>query len=179
MSASPPTDFAARIATIERLIGEIEQTASPEVLARVQALVTAVLELHGTGMRQAVARIEERAPGADVLPTLAADDLVGALLALHGLHPVPVGERVADAVGRVRAELLRKGLRVEVVALEGERAHLRVHAELPGQSAKLRARIEELLLTRAPDAHVELDLVEPPDGAFVPAARLGSQGESS
>ena len=59
--------------------------------ARAEELVREVIELYGAGLTRIIAAIDDRV----LADRLAADDLVGSLLLVHGLHPHGVAERVA------------------------------------------------------------------------------------
>lgn len=91
---------------IERLLEEIRSMAPPPAMERVEELMHRVVGLYGDGL----GRIVETVGAADldvaqVRRRLIEDPLVASLLLLHDLHPVPVAERVSEALEKVRPYL--------------------------------------------------------------------------
>ena len=78
------------------------------------AAIQALLALHGEGFAQTLRLLEESGQE-DAVRRLAADEVVGGLLLLHGLHPLPLEERVRQALARVRPYLASHGGNVELV----------------------------------------------------------------
>jgi hypothetical protein len=66
-------------------------------------VVEAIVELYGEGLARIVAMVPDPRE-------LARDPLVEQLLLLHGLHPVPIGDRVRRALAEVRG--------VELISIE-------------------------------------------------------------
>jgi Fe-S cluster biogenesis protein NfuA len=131
-----------RVARVEELLGAIEE--NPDAVAAVQALV----ELYGEGLRRVVA-------GA----SLEDDELLSHLLLVHGLHPVAVETRVAQALDSVRPYLGSHGGDVELIGVEGGVARVRLTGTCngcPSSTATLSHAIEEAIARAAP----ELDGVE-------------------
>ena len=77
----------------------------------------ALLDLYGEGL----ARIVDVAVATTAAAALADDELVAHLLLLHGLHPVPVEERVRGALDEVRPYLESHGGDVELLGHRGRR----------------------------------------------------------
>jgi Fe-S cluster biogenesis protein NfuA len=146
-----------RLAVLERLLGQIEQGGGPgsEIALDAVATLTAV---YG----EALARIVDAVPEATA--GLAADELVGHLLILHGLSPVPVRERIVAALKGVKS---RDG-DIRLAGLDGgvARVQLAVHG-CSSTTAPLRDAITAVVLAVAPElAAVE---VEPAPVATEPA----------
>jgi len=147
---------------VERLLEAAE--ALPDARARATALaaVQGVVELYGA----ALARIVERV-GPGTARALADDELVGHLLLVHDLHPLAVEQRVRDALDGVRPYLGSHGGDVELVAVEGDVARVRLQGSCdgcPASAATLKLAIEQAVLAAAP----ELERVEaqaPPAGS--------------
>jgi hypothetical protein len=101
-----------------------------------------------------------------VIGALVADDLVAALLLVHGLHPEDPATRIARAVSTMDGvELL------EVTA--GGVARLRLPSGRGCGSAGLRQAVEEAVESAAPEI-VEVRLEEPPAG-LIPVSSLFSR----
>lgn len=127
-------------------------------------LAGALVDLYGEGLRRVVAELP-----AGVGARLADDELVGHLLLLHDLHPLPPEERVRGALDEVRPYLDSHGGGVELLAVEGGVARLRLHGACdgcPSSAATLRLAIEDAVLAAAPEVQrVEADGAEPAGGS--------------
>jgi Fe-S cluster biogenesis protein NfuA len=125
---------------VEALLDEVE--GQPQVTELVQAL----LELYGEGLRRIAARFDMR--------ELAGDELVDHLLFLHGLHPVPVEERVAGALDEMRPYLDSHGGDVRLLGVEDGVVRLQLQGSCsgcPSSAVTLRHGIEEAIYRAAPD----------------------------
>src|SRR3954469_14752316 len=95
---------ARMIEHVEALLDQVEMFP-PEERDVTTKLVQALLDMYGEGLSRIVA--------ADSVPV--EDELVAHLLLLHGLHPVPVRERVLGALDEVRPYLVAHGGGVELL----------------------------------------------------------------
>ena len=76
---------------IEGLIRKIENLPDPAARASALALVQALMEFHGAGLDRMMEMIAEAGEsGYAVFDKFATDDLVGSMLLLYGLHPLPL-----------------------------------------------------------------------------------------
>ena len=137
-----------RIAQLESQLAQLE--ASPQSALRELALeaLTGVLQLYGDGL----ARILELAPQAAA--SLSQDELVGALLLLHGLHPIPLHERVESALASVRPYLATHGGDVDLIRVSDGIAHVRLQGTCngcPSSEATLKSAIEKAIFQAAPE----------------------------
>ena len=130
------------VARIEALLGEVE--GLPAAVELVQGL----LDLYGEGLGRIVASD----------PTLVArldgDEVVTHLLLLHGLHPVPLEERVVGALDEVRPYLASHGGGVELLGVEEGVVRLRLQGSCdgcPSSTATLKLAIEDAIHKAAPD----------------------------
>jgi Fe-S cluster biogenesis protein NfuA/nitrite reductase/ring-hydroxylating ferredoxin subunit len=140
-----------RIAQVERLLEEVDETGTE--------LVQALLDLYGEGLR----RILEHAD----VQALADDELVSHLLLLHDLHPVPVEERVGEALESVRPYLESHGGNVELVGVDDEDVvHLRLSGSCngcPSSTMTLKLAIEDAVQRMAPEVErIEAEGVSAP-----------------
>lgn len=134
---------------IERLTAELE--AHPDAAARglAEELVGAVLEVHGEGLAQILSIVEE-----DTARALADDGVVGSLMLIHDLYPVPLYERVMEALDNVRPYMESHGGNVELLGVEDGVARLRLDGSCSGcsaSSATLELAIKKELMETAPD----------------------------
>lgn len=157
------------------LIGRVEGLLDAceslhDTAARELALETvqAVLDLYGTGLERIVDRV-----GGLQATTLASDELVEHLMLLHGLHPVPVEERVRDALEGVKPYLGSHGGGVELVGVADGVALVRMQGSCegcPASAMTLKLAIEDAVLKAAPD----IERVEAEGEADTPTASDGS-----
>jgi Fe-S cluster biogenesis protein NfuA/nitrite reductase/ring-hydroxylating ferredoxin subunit len=138
----------ALVVRIERLLDEIERL--PDAGAREKALevVRALLDLYGAGLERIVGLAPDRAAA------LADDELVSHLLLLHGLHPVPVEQRVIGALDEVRPYLESHGGGVELLGIGGEQVRLRLFGSCsgcPSSTMTLKLAIENAIHKAAPE----------------------------
>ena len=149
ISGPAPQELVVRI---ERLLDDIEQL--PDARGREKGLeaVQAMLDLYGAGLQRivdAAARLD-----AGLVEVLAGDELVSHLLLLHGLHPVPLEQRVLSALDEVRPYLGSHGGGVELLAIEEEVVRLRLHGSCsgcPSSTMTLKLAIENAIHKAAPE----------------------------
>jgi Fe-S cluster biogenesis protein NfuA/nitrite reductase/ring-hydroxylating ferredoxin subunit len=142
------------VARVERLLEDVDERGAE--------LVQALLDLYGEGLRRIVERVE---PGA-----LVEDELVSHLLLLHDLHPVPLDERVREALEGVRPYLESHGGNVELVDVDEGVVRLRMSGSCngcPSSTVTLKLAIEDAIERVAP----EVERVEA-EGVSAPAPQL-------
>jgi Fe-S cluster biogenesis protein NfuA len=123
-------------------------------------LVQGLVELYGEGLARIVAHDPACVAG------VARDEVVSYLLLLHGLHPVPVQERVLGALAEVRPYLEQHGGDVELLDVDRGVVRLRLQGTCNGcasSTATLKLAIEDAIQRAAPD----IDSVEA-EGAVPP-----------
>lgn len=167
-------DAAARerVAHVETLLGRLDRVGDPEVADLVTGVVQALLDLHGEGLRRLLKRLGDA--GAR---EAAGDELLGQLLVLHGLHPVPVQQRVRAALDGVAPYLESHGGGVELLAIDDGVVRLRLRGSCdgcPSSAATLKLAIEDAIEKAAPD----IERIEA-EGATAPSAPAVLQIEVS
>lgn len=94
-------DVEHRLALLDDLLGRLEQIPGATAAIGLDA-ARALSEVYG----EALARLVDQLAGLpSVRDAAAADDLIGHLLVLHGIHPQPVTERVTRALDGIRPHL--------------------------------------------------------------------------
>jgi len=140
---------------IEGLIRKIESLPDPEARTSAVALIQAVMEFHGSGLDRMMEIIADSgSAGYETLDQFAADDLVGSLLLLYGLHPLPLEARVTQALDKVRPYLDSHGGNVELLEIADGVVRLRMQGSCkscPSSSMTLKLAIEEAIYAAAPD----------------------------
>jgi Fe-S cluster biogenesis protein NfuA len=147
------------IERVEALLDEVE-AFPPAQRDTATELVQALLDMYGEGLSRIVA--------ADSVPV--EDELVAHLLLLHGLHPVPLRERVSGALDEVRPYLLAHGGGVELLGVEEGVVRLRLEGAChgcPSSALTLKSAVEEAIQKSAPD----IERIEA-EGATAPSGLL-------
>lgn len=144
----------AEVARVEGLLEDLE--GLPDTLARDTAteVLQALLDLYGEGLGRIVDVVAEHDSDGAMAESLAGDELVAHLMLLHGLHPVPVEQRVRGALEGVRPYLESHGGNVELLGVEHGVARLRLEGSCsgcPSSALTLKLAIEKAIHQAAPD----------------------------
>ena len=143
-----------RAARLEELLEAVEGLPSAARDTATDA-VAALLELYGEGL----ARIAARMPA----DALAGDEVVAHLLMVHGLHPVPIEERVEAALDEVRPYLRSHGGEVGLVEVRDGVVRLRLQGSCSGCPAS-RTTLELAVNDAVRKAVPEVNAIEAEDG---------------
>lgn len=166
-------DVEALLVRLDRLLEQVESLPEETRELALDA-VAGLTEVYGT----ALARMMDLASAGEASAgNLAADELIGHLLVLHGLHPQPVEERVARALEEVRAAT---GSAVALGGIDEGVAHVQVTTGgCPSSGADLASSVRDIVLGAAP----ELADVDPaasraaPEPVFIPADAIHVRGQ--
>ena len=79
---------------VEELLAELTSVTDPAIHQRAEALVSLLVEFYGAGLERILALVAREPSGDLIVRRLAQDDLLASLFVLHGIHPVPVEDRV-------------------------------------------------------------------------------------
>jgi len=143
---------------VEALLDQVE-TFPPREREVATELVQALLDMYGEGLERIVAACDD-------VPV--EDELVAHLLFLHGLHPVPVRERVLGALDEVRPYLVAHGGGVELLDVTDGVVHLRLEGACngcPSSALTLTSAVEDAIQRAAPDIErIEAEGVKAPSG---------------
>jgi Fe-S cluster biogenesis protein NfuA len=155
-----------QVARVESLLGQLEALPDPAARDTATEAMHALLDLYGEGLGRIVDVLAERDDGT-LAEAFAGDELVAHLLLLHGLHPVPVQERVLGALEGVRPYMESHGGSAELLGVEEGVVRLRLEGSCsgcPSSSITLKLAIEKAIFEAAPDVHEVLaeGAVEPP-----------------
>ncbi|TCM46585.1 NifU family protein [Kribbella sp. VKM Ac-2568] len=144
-------DAQALSERIDVLLDEVQRRAEPDVTEKVEELVRAVLSLHGAGLEQLLARLDE-----PQVRGLLEDDLVTGMLLLHDLHPDDVATRIQGALDSVRPYLGSHAGGIDYLGIDDDGVvHLRLQGSCdgcPGSTATVRLTVENAVLDAAPEA---------------------------
>ncbi len=165
MSTEPTADEL--VARVQELQEQFDQIANPRDRDLADAMVGAVVELYGEGIRRIVEALDMTGEAAAGLRgQLAKDDVVKSLLLIHDLYPVPLSERVNGALDSVRPYLESHGGNMQLLGIDEGVARLRLEGSCktcPASSATLELAVKQALDEAAPD--LEGLVVEGMDGA--------------
>ena len=114
------TEARERVGRVEALLEAVDALPDPAARETATDMAAALLELYGEGLARLVGHVAEHDDGR-LAAALAGDELVAHLLLLHGLHPVPLEERVRGALDEVRPYLESHGGGVELLGRRGRR----------------------------------------------------------
>ena len=140
---------------VQELLGSLDEIADPVAQQRVQELVGTVLELYGAGLERILGVLQDAGDsGLPIRDALLEDGIVASLLLIHGLYPVPLEERVAQALDSMRPYMATHGGSVELLSLEDGVARLRLGGSCngcPSSAATLEFALKEAIDMAAPD----------------------------
>jgi Fe-S cluster biogenesis protein NfuA len=169
----PTSAIEERLARLDDLLGRLEQLPGSMGELALET-VEALTDVYGAALGRVMDRL---ASLPDVAASLADDELLHHLLALHGIHPRSLNERVLQAIEEVRPQVASHGGEVELVAVSEGVVRVRLSGTCSGcasSTSTLRSLITDAVLAVAP----ELEGVEPveeepqPKTVFVPLADL-------
>ena len=172
---------------VEGLIRKIENLPDPEARSAAMELVQSLMDFHGAGLDRLMEIVAEAGePGYAIFDNFARDDLVGSLLLLYNLHPVPLETRVMQALDKVRPYLDSHGGNVELIGITDDVVRLRLQGSCkscPSSSMTLKLAIEEAIMAAAPDViAIEAEGVteQPPaPTGFVQIGKLNGNGSTA
>jgi len=136
---------------LNELLEQLERVPGPTGRLAMDA-VAALSQLYGAALARVMALVdgEPRIPG-----VLAEDELLRHLLVLHGIHPLPVADRVADALDRLRPHVPLHGGALVLDGIDGGVARIVMPASCTGgcgpEPAALREAIVSCVLSVAPE----------------------------
>jgi Fe-S cluster biogenesis protein NfuA/nitrite reductase/ring-hydroxylating ferredoxin subunit len=137
------------IARVQELTGRLEDLDDPACRSLAEELTSAVVQMYGAGLE----RIVELAD-AGTRDEMSKDSLVAGLLMIHDLYPVPIEERVAQALDTVRPYMESHGGNVELLGIEDGIAKLRLAGSCKScraSSSTLELAVRQALEEAAPD----------------------------
>lgn len=171
------------VARVEELSERFE-TVEPVAREIAEELLAAMLELYGEGLERIFQALAEGGAHTEELrDRLVEDGVVGSLLLIHDLHPIPLEARVREALDSVRPYMESHGGGVELVSLDDDVARLRLEGSCDGcraSASTLELAIRRALDEAAPDlAGIEVEgVVEAapqPPRPLKPLPLLGSE----
>jgi Fe-S cluster biogenesis protein NfuA len=151
-----------RLTALDELLERVEQIPGPAGELALEA-VSALAEVYGEALARALALAAEPAG-------FVADELLGHLLVLHGIHPDPVERRVERALDEMAPAVRERGGEVALAGLDDGVA--RVRLTVSGCGAGVEDEVRTAVLAVAPELREVRRETPPPAPAFVPLGSL-------
>jgi Fe-S cluster biogenesis protein NfuA len=169
-----------RMHRIEVLVQELERMPDSRAKTCAREIIHSILDLHAAALERILDTTADSGPsGLALIDTIAADELVGSLLALYGLHPIDLEARVRVVLEKVRPLLRSHGGNVELLGIAEGRVRLKLLGSCdgcPSSAMTLKHAIEAAIYEQAPDvAEIEVAGVteaQTPAANFIPADQL-------
>jgi Fe-S cluster biogenesis protein NfuA/nitrite reductase/ring-hydroxylating ferredoxin subunit len=143
-------DHEQLIARVQELTGRLEDLEPGDGRELAEELTGAVVQMYGAGLERIVELIEDEG----ARDRLAADELVAGLLMIHDLYPVPLEERVTQALDSVRPYMESHGGNIELLGFEDGVVKLRLQGSCKScraSSSTLELAVRQALQEAAPD----------------------------
>jgi Fe-S cluster biogenesis protein NfuA/nitrite reductase/ring-hydroxylating ferredoxin subunit len=180
----------ALIQRVEELTARVEDLPDPAARRAAEDLMSAVIDMYGLGLSRIVEILSENEGAGEVKQQLVDDGVIASLLLIHDLYPVPIEERVTEALDDVRPYMESHGGNVELVSLEDGVVRLRLEGSCdgcPASSSTLELAIKTALEEAAPDLlgieveGIEQDLLDPVEvtGTPLPVVHVGGSNGSA
>lgn len=159
-------DSERLVARVQDLQAQVDSTLDSATRELADELVSAVVQMYGAGLERIIGSLLQAGTEGERLATVLADDpLVGTLLLIHDLHPVPLEQRVRSALDSVRPYMESHGGNVELLSLENGVARIHLQgscSDCSASSVTLELAIKQALEEAAPDLEgLEVEGVSP------------------
>ena len=159
-------DTEQLVERVEELQSALEACGESVPRGLAEELVSAVVQMYGAGLGRILGTLSEAGPeGERIAISLLDDPLVATLLLIHDLHPVPLEQRVQQALDSVRPYMESHGGNVELLSLEDGIARIHLQgscSDCSASSVTLELAIKQALEEAAPDLEgLEVEGVAP------------------
>jgi Fe-S cluster biogenesis protein NfuA/nitrite reductase/ring-hydroxylating ferredoxin subunit len=150
---APAQSTEELVERVGRLTGELERIDDARARLAAEELVSSVIELYGRGLERILAVVADSGDP-ELGERLAADGVIASLMLIHGLYPVTLERRVAEALDGVRPYMESHGGDVELLGIEDGVARIRLEGSCdgcPASASTLELAIKSALDEAAPD----------------------------
>ncbi len=182
MSADTQSDASGELLEhVQELQAALDGAPSSGTRELAEELVATIVQMYGAGLERILQRLlGAGADGRRIAAELAEDPLVATLLLIHDLHPIPLHQRVQEALDSVRPYMDSHGGDVELLSLDDGVARIRLRgscSDCSASSVTLELAIKQALDAAAPDLEgLEVEGVAPQmPGLSLPMAGNGTE----
>lgn len=162
-------DFESLAADVDRALAAVRELPE-EARRKAMELKEAIEAFHRHALRRLVKALRATEAGKELLLQAVEDPAVYALFHLHGIVRPDLTARVAAALEEVRPYMRSHGGDVELVKVEGDVVHVRLHGACAGCSLSaltLRNGVEEVVKSRVPEVREIVVVEDEPVSGFV------------
>ncbi len=143
------------MARVQELTERLERLPDQTARQSADELVSAILELYGEGLERIFSAMSEEGEAGERLRERLQDDgLVASLMLIHDLYPIPLEERVVEALESVRPYMESHGGNVKLLELKDGTARISLEGSCktcPASASTLELAIKQALDESAPD----------------------------
>jgi Fe-S cluster biogenesis protein NfuA len=142
---------------LEELLAGFDAAEPPDrARERAEEVVRTVVALYGDGIERLLSIVHAEAGDRSdaIFERLCEDKLVEGLLCLHGLHPIPLDERIEEAMQSVLPYIRSHKGNMEISRIEGDVVFLRLEGSCdgcPASASTLKLAVERAILDRVPE----------------------------
>jgi Fe-S cluster biogenesis protein NfuA len=148
-------EFQAQAERINRLVQRVTELPDEDARTAALELLQSLMDLHGSVMSRVVEVLSESGDaGRKSLARLSDDPVVCGLLVLYGVHPVPLEERVAKAIEKVRPQLRKQSASVELLSITDTAVRVKIDSSGHGCGSSpdaVKRTVEQAVLGAAPE----------------------------
>ncbi len=139
--------------TIEELVTKLESLAGIEARTAAVHLLQSVIGFHRSALERMLEHLEQTDSTGHVVENLAKEPFVGAVLLLHGLHPIDPETRARNGLRAIEPYLRSGGYEVHELKLENGELNLQVRKYTApiGSAVALKNLVENAIRNAAPD----------------------------
>lgn len=170
-------EFQKQTEQMERLVQRVTALADEDARSAALELLQSVMDLHGAVMSRIVEVLSDSGEtGRSLLARLAGDPLICGLLVIYGIHPVPLEDRVAGAIEKVRPQIKKQGGDVELIGITDGVVQVKVEGGAEhgcgSSAAALKQAVEQSVLEAAPEVVVVDEGTSASVSGFVPLHKI-------
>lgn len=168
------SEFQLHARRVDELVQRVSALPESETRQAALELVQSIMDLHGASISRMLELLEGGGEtGRNFLARLASDPMICGLLVLYGIHPVPLEQRVGQAVQKLVPQLRKFGASVQVREITDAIVRLDLEKDASGlrySPEKIQASIEQAIREAAPEV-VEI-VIEGLTSSFVPIGMI-------
>jgi Fe-S cluster biogenesis protein NfuA len=149
------SEFQSQTELINRLVQRVTELQDGNARTAALELLQSVMDLHGAVISRIVEVLSDSGEtGKKSLALLGKDPMICGLMVLYGVHPVPLEERIACAIEKVRPQLRKQGGSVELLSIAESAVRVKIEASGHGCGSSqdaFKKLVERAILEAAPE----------------------------